>query len=380
MSPGAEIPGHISDLLPYLPWIIIALIWLGSGIRSIIIQIILLRLVTWVLKRQQVPPALPSPGPVSAAPPEKPVPVPEPKPLTPIEKPPSQVAPDQTGRPDHIDGFLQFEGQQYRFGSGASAEHPSIPYGDYPITPSTIGPWGQAHGALGINDDQIWDAKLGRYRTGIELHPAQTTGIKTEGCIGVVADQWPQLRSAILARIASGVKLYLHVWPQIVSIDAYPSVTAVPTPGAPAPVKPTTVVVIDAGLMDAVKGLEGLNLHAYPDNKQYSIGYGTRATSPNETITKEEAEQRLAIELKAAEQSVESFAPNAPVGVKQALTSLTFNAGPSWQSAGLGDLIKAGKYEEAKTHFVAYNHADGAVNEGLTKRRNTEVKWFDNPI
>ena len=83
MNSAVEIPGHISDLLPYLPWIIIALIWLGSGIRSIIIQIILLRLVTWVLKRQQAP-QLPSPGPVKVVPPSlEPVPVPEKKSLTP---------------------------------------------------------------------------------------------------------------------------------------------------------------------------------------------------------------------------------------------------------------------------------------------------------
>jgi lysozyme len=129
-----------------------------------------------------------------------------------------------------------------------------------------------------------------------------------------------------------------------------------------------------------VKKFEGFQAHAYGDFKQYSIGYGTRANSPYEVIDQAEAEKRLRAELQVADQSVENFAPNAPVGVKQALTSLTYNAGPIWQRQDLGALIKAGSYEEAKAHFLQYNHAGGQVNDGLTKRRQAEVQWFDHPL
>lgn len=158
-----------------------------------------------------------------------------------------------------------------------------------------------------------------------------------------------------------------------------PPVVHSPSP-APAPQPATPPVVVDQGLVNAVKKFEGFQPHAYGDYKQYSIGYGTKATSPDEIITQAEAEKRLMAELAIAEQSVESFSPNAPVGVKQALTSLTYNAGPIWQRQELGQLIKAGSYEEAKAHFLQYNHAGGEVNDGLTKRRQAEVQWFDHPL
>jgi hypothetical protein len=43
-----------------------------------------------------------------------------------------------------------------------------------------------------------------------------------------------------------------------------------------------------------VKKFEGFLAKAYPDFKQYSSGYGTKANSPTEVITESEAERRLA--------------------------------------------------------------------------------------
>lgn len=158
-----------------------------------------------------------------------------------------------------------------------------------------------------------------------------------------------------------------------------PIIQATPiAPPAVAPVLPAKV--IDPGLIAAVKKLEGFSAKAYSDFKQFSIGYGTKANSPTEVITEPEAEARLAAELAVADGYVESFAPGAPIGVKQALTSLTYNAGPVWQRQELGTLIKAGNYAQAKDHFLAYNHAGGQVNAGLTTRRETEWSWVDHPL
>ena len=49
-----------------------------------------------------------------------------------------------------------------------------------------------------------------------------------------------------------------------------------------------------------VKELEGYKPNAYPDYKQYSIGYGSKATGPNEVIDQAEAERRLRSELQDA--------------------------------------------------------------------------------
>jgi hypothetical protein len=114
--------------------------------------------------------------------------------------------------PGHIGGTLEMEGRQYKFGSGG-AGYASIPPGDYPITPGTIGPWGQAHGALGINYNQIWDERLRRYREGIELHSGSSDELITEGCMAIAGDQWPEFKVRVKDMISKYGSAYLHVGP-----------------------------------------------------------------------------------------------------------------------------------------------------------------------
>ena len=70
------------------------------------------------------------------------------------------------------------------------------------------------------------------------------------------------------------------------------------------------------------------------------------------------------------------LAPDAPPGVKDALTSLTYNAGSGWQQAGLGRLIREGRYDEARERFAQYNKAGGSTLPGLVSRRNAELSSF----
>ena len=157
------------------------------------------------------------------------------------------------------------------------------------------------------------------------------------------------------------------------------SPVALPAPARQAPIADTSSPV-DEALVAAVKKFEGFSPKAYGDYKQYSIGWGTKANSPTEVIDEAEADRRLRAELAACQKTVEAFCPTAPKGVKQALIDLTYNAGPIWEQAELGHLIKAGSYEEAKAHVLQYNHAGGQVNAGLTARRQAEVQWFDHPL
>src|SRR5437870_745693 len=61
-------------------------------------------------------------------------------------------------------------------------------------------------------------------------------------------------------------------------------------------------------VVTAVKQFEGCSPRAFWDYRQYSIGYGTRALSPRETIDCEtEAEQRLIIELGRAQMQVDAL-------------------------------------------------------------------------
>lgn len=153
---------------------------------------------------------------------------------------------------------------------------------------------------------------------------------------------------------------------------------SIPVPSAPAPQQ---TLILDQAFVNAVKKFEGFAPKAKWDYKQYTNGYGTKATSADEEITEAEAERRLIAELGNALNAVKAFIPsNTPVGVEQALIDASFNLGTSWMQAGLGQAVKAGDWASAKEHLLQYNHAGGQVLDGLTKRRQAEVGWFDNPL
>ena len=83
-----------------------------------------------------------------------------------------------------------FKAKSYPWGGGSYHwRRLSTPYGDFPITPDTVGPWGQAHGALGINNNAIWDPQHNRMTGGIELHSGMDDELLTEGCIAIAGSK-----------------------------------------------------------------------------------------------------------------------------------------------------------------------------------------------
>jgi lysozyme len=141
---------------------------------------------------------------------------------------------------------------------------------------------------------------------------------------------------------------------------------------------PAPQTSLSPDLLNSVRSSEGWMPKAQWDYKQYTNGYGTRATSPNEVIDKPEAERRLQSEVGKARAIVERFAPNAPEGVKNALTSLTYNAGGDWMKSGLGAAVQRGDYTDAQQRFLQYNKAGGQTLPGLVSRRQKEAQWFSN--
>lgn len=130
-------------------------------------------------------------------------------------------------------------------------------------------------------------------------------------------------------------------------------------------------------LVQSIKTSEGYSPKPYWDVRQWTNGYGTRASGPNDVVDQSEAERRLGKEVTGAQKIVQAFAPNAPEGVQKALTSLTYNAGDNWTRSGLGAKVQAGDYEGAKERFLQYNKAGGQTLPGLVNRRQQEAKWFD---
>lgn len=132
-------------------------------------------------------------------------------------------------------------------------------------------------------------------------------------------------------------------------------------------------------VIEAIKGFEGYRPRAYSDYKQHSVGYGTRASHPDEVIDKAEAERRLASEVGRAQEIVDRFAPNLDPGTRAALTSLTYNAGADWQKAGLGDAIRRGDMADARSRLMQYTKAGGEELPGLVSRRQAEAAWMGSP-
>jgi len=195
---------------------------------------------------------------------------------------------------------------------------------------------------------------------------------------GMLAVVWRSLSIAHdLAKIVLQAGLQAQV-PSVVPIPKLPTPT-VPKP-APAPTPEVPDEAIDQGLVNYIKKAEGFRPKAYWDYKQWSIGFGTKAKSQDEVIDQVEGERRLRIEIVNADNLVKNVYPNLPKGVHQALTDLTYNAGPGWESHSLGAAVKAQKWDTVKADILQYNHAGGQVNAGLTARREAEVSWFDNPL
>jgi GH24 family phage-related lysozyme (muramidase) len=62
------------------------------------------------------------------------------------------------------------------------------------------------------------------------------------------------------------------------------------------------------------------------------------------------------------------------------MVDFTFNLGEKWIDEPVGQLLKQGKYEDAKSHVMQYVHAGGKVLDDLVKRRQAECDMFDHPL
>lgn len=119
---------------------------------------------------------------------------------------------------------------------------------------------------------------------------------------------------------------------------------------------------------------------AYWDYQQYSIGYGTKANSPDEVITEAEAERRLIAEVEKSKKIVLDFSKkhNYDWNSNQvdSLTSFIYNLGPG----ALNQVTGNGKRtnHEIAAAMPKYNQAGGQVLPGLVSRRNIETAMFEN--
>ena len=136
---------------------------------------------------------------------------------------------------------------------------------------------------------------------------------------------------------------------------------------------------VSEDLVNYVKQKEGFTPVAKKDYAQYSIGYGTKANSPNEgPITPEEADRRLREVLAKTQKNVIDHAAKYGYNWDQkkidALTSFTYNLGPG----ALNQLTAKGtrKDDEIGKKILEYNKAGGQSLPGLVARRSEESTTF----
>jgi hypothetical protein len=113
------------------------------------------------------------------------------------------------GRPKRLEGPLTIGDSTYEFASGGHGW--SIPLGTVKITPEAVGSWGSRHGAIGLNNDSIYDPQLGRDREGIELHPA--SHMASAGCVVIDRSRWAEFKRQVLAMIEEAGQAFLHIGP-----------------------------------------------------------------------------------------------------------------------------------------------------------------------
>ena len=114
----------------------------------------------------------------------------------------------------HFTGKLNFNGNDYAFGSGISAESPHIPWGDWIVTPNEMGSWGVQHHAIGINHNSIPDPALGRTRLGIEFHAGHLPHLFSHGCIAITPNEYSEFRESLLKYVSEKGNVFLHVHPE----------------------------------------------------------------------------------------------------------------------------------------------------------------------
>jgi len=134
-------------------------------------------------------------------------------------------------------------------------------------------------------------------------------------------------------------------------------------------------------IIDFIAGFEGFRDTAYDDYGQLTIGFGTPATSPNQTITREEAKKELSKEVMKARtivlEAAKEFGYDWSDNQIDALTSFTFNLGQgNFNKLLKGDEGGLRGDEEISEMILEYNRAGGKVLPGLTKRRQAEADLF----
>lgn len=129
-----------------------------------------------------------------------------------------------------------------------------------------------------------------------------------------------------------------------------------------------------------IQSFESLRLQAYQDQRGiWTLGWGhTQGVVPYQTCTASDADEWFTQDTATAVKAVNATV-HVPLTQEQfdALVSFTFNVGQGSEahSTLLADINK-GDFAAAAAQFLVWNHTNGVVNAGLTRRRAAERALF----
>tara|TARA_R110002020_G_scaffold306949_1_gene522841 strand:+ start:658 stop:1461 length:804 start_codon:yes stop_codon:yes gene_type:complete len=141
-------------------------------------------------------------------------------------------------------------------------------------------------------------------------------------------------------------------------------------------------------LADLIASHETFKDSPYKDYKQLSIGYGSKATSKNQTVTEEQARAMLEEDVSKAYNAVlraeKKYNYDFTENNRLALAMFTHNLGSGEGTSdekpkGLKQLLDNGNrgIEAISDAIPLYNKAGGKVAKGLDRRRADELEIFN---
>ena len=135
-------------------------------------------------------------------------------------------------------------------------------------------------------------------------------------------------------------------------------------------------------LIEVIKKDEGYRSKAYkpdPTEKEFTIGYGFYGAKKNDTITREDADKRLASEVDKRIRTLEGLVPESKYynkDLQDAMFSVHWR-GDIKQSDNTRKLIKKGHYNEAAVEFLRHEEYDNAVALGIPGIRPRMKRFSD---
>ena len=136
--------------------------------------------------------------------------------------------------------------------------------------------------------------------------------------------------------------------------------------------------------IDLIKRFEECRLTAYPDpgtgGEPWTIGWGSTGTDIHrgDVWTQAKADSRFLWDLSHISDKVSAMV-KIELNDNQfsALVSFAYNCGlGNLKASSLLKYVNAGDFTDVPREFMKWNHANGKVLDGLTKRRHAEAELF----